>query len=209
VIEVATDAPRQARCRLLVISSSASGTSRSEKLGDHLAAFLSGPTVHVDHLKLRVLPAGPLLAADVSDTAIAAAVNKLDEADGLIVVTPTYKATYTGLLKVFIDLLPQYALRGKTVLPLATGGTVAHVLMLDYGLRPVLQTMWPRHIAQGCFVLDKHLIVESGQLRIDDASMTLLSEVLGAFRQSLSLAEIEPSRKHLAEVILDDDVRVA
>ena len=199
--KVATDAQQQTRCKLLVISSSASGKSRSEKLGDHIAVLLSGPNVHVDHLRLRTLPPGPLLAADVSNVEIEASLAQLGESDGLIVVTPTYKATYTGLLKVFIDLLPQYALRGKTVLPLATGGTVAHVLMLDYGLRPVLQTMWPRHIAQGCFVLDKHLIVEGEQLCIDEPSMSLLSEVLGAFRQSLALAEIEPSPKHVAEVI--------
>src|SRR5918912_82296 len=47
------------------------------------------------------------------------------------------KAAYTGLLKAFLDLLPQYALGGKTVLPLVTGGTPAHVLTVDYALRPV------------------------------------------------------------------------
>lgn len=188
-------------CRLLIISASASGTSRSEKLGDHVARLLAGSDIHIDHLKLRTLPPAALLAADTVDAEIAGALKTLEEADGLIVITPTYKATYTGLLKVFIDLLPQYALRGKAVLPLATGGTVAHMLMLDYGLRPVLQTMWPRHIEQGCFILDKHMVADGNHLHVEEVSMTLLSEVLDAFRKSLSLPEIDAAPMHWSKVI--------
>jgi FMN reductase len=44
-------------------------------------------------------------------------------------------------LKVFLDLLPQFALAGKAILPIATGGSVAHLPALDYGLGPVLQSM--------------------------------------------------------------------
>ena len=56
----------------------------------------------------------------------------------IVVATPVYKAAYSGLLKVFLDLLPQTALAGKTVLPLATGGSPHHMLALDCALRPVL-----------------------------------------------------------------------
>lgn len=42
------------------------------------------------------------------------------------------------MLKVFLDLLPQFALQGKLVLPMATGGSPNHMLALDYALRPVL-----------------------------------------------------------------------
>ena len=42
--------------------------------------------------------------------------------------TPIYKASYSGVLKAFLDLLPQFAFGGKVVLPLLTGGTAAHVL---------------------------------------------------------------------------------
>jgi len=192
----------QARgCRFLVISASASGTSRSEKLGDHIASLLAGCDMNVDHLRLRKLPPEPLLAADATDDEIAGAVKRLEDADGLIFITPTYKATYTGLLKVFIDLLPQYALRGKSVLPLATGGTIAHMLMLDYGLRPVLQTMWPRHIEQGCFILDKHLVADGDQLHVNEGSTALLDEVLDAFRKPLSLPEIDPAPMHWSRVM--------
>jgi len=72
-----------------------------------------------------------------------------------VVATPIYKAAYSGLLKIFLDVLPQFGLREKVVFPLATGGTVAHVLALDYALRPVLSSLDPVHVVSGLFILDK------------------------------------------------------
>lgn len=82
-------------------------------------------------IALRDLPPASLLQAQTDGIAQAAA-------DVVIVATPIYKAAYSGLLKVFLDLLPPDALRGKTVLPLAMGGSLAHLLALDYALKPVL-----------------------------------------------------------------------
>ena len=82
-----------------------------------------------------------------------------------MVATPVYKAAYSGLLKVLLDLLPQTALKEKTVLPLATGGSPHHMLALDYALRPVLQSA------------DKRYEVGSDiAVRLDDAVLTLLAE---------------------------------
>ena len=67
-------------------------------------------------------------------------------ARGLVIATPVYKAAYSGLLKTFLDLLPQFGLREKVILPLVTGGTPAHVLAIDYALRPVLNSLDPLHI---------------------------------------------------------------
>jgi FMN reductase len=71
-----------------------------------------------------------------------------------VVATPVYKASFSGLLKTLLDLLPQRALAGKVVFPLATGGTLAHVLVLDYALRPVLTALGSPVIVQGHFLLD-------------------------------------------------------
>jgi FMN reductase len=54
------------------------------------------------------------------------------------------------------------------VLPLLTGGSIAHVLALDYGLRPVLQSLDPRLVVSGLFVLDKLITLSSdGNVAID------------------------------------------
>jgi hypothetical protein len=65
-----------------------------------------------------------------------------------------YKASYSGLVKVFLDLLPQAGPAGKTVLPLVTGGSLAHMLAMDYALRPVLSALGARHVVPGAFLLD-------------------------------------------------------
>jgi len=75
----------------------------------------------------------------------------------VIVATPIYKAAYSGLLKAFLDLLPADALRGKTVLPLATGGSAAHLLALEYALKPVLSALGARDILDPVYATDAQL----------------------------------------------------
>ena len=59
-------------------------------------------------------------------------------ADVLVVASPTYKATYTGLLKAFLDRYGANALSGVTAVPLLTIGGPAHALAVEYALRPLL-----------------------------------------------------------------------
>ncbi|TDO33792.1 FMN reductase [Kribbella sp. VKM Ac-2527] len=58
-------------------------------------------------------------------------------ADALIAVTPTFSASYSGLFKLFFDVLDDKALVGKPVLIGATGGTERHSLVLEYAMRPL------------------------------------------------------------------------
>ena len=106
---------------------------------------------------MRDLPAAAVLLADWSDERLAHAIQQVKQAQYIVVATPIYKAAYSGILKAFLDLLPQDALRDKTVLPLATGGSPLHMLALDYALRPVLQSMAPRHVLQGVYATDTQL----------------------------------------------------
>jgi FMN reductase len=106
-------------------------------------------------------------------------------AEALVIATPIYKASYTGVLKTFLDLLPQLALAGKTVLPLATGGTIAHVLAIDYGLRPVLASLGAAHIVNGLFVLDKLLENEGTGLVIEAEIGQRLDAVVDDFARSV------------------------
>jgi FMN reductase len=111
-------------------------------LGERLAA-LGHRTVA---LQVRQLPAEALLHADPDDAVVREALIQVSEADAIVVGTPVYKASFSGVLKTFLDLLPQDGLAGKLVLPVATGGSQSHMLALDYALRPVLASLGPRHI---------------------------------------------------------------
>ncbi|MEO7130808.1 MAG: CE1759 family FMN reductase [Dermatophilaceae bacterium] len=66
-----------------------------------------------------------------------ARLDAIAEADAVIVSTPIYSASYSGLFKMLIDVLPEDALRGTPVLLGATGGTARHSLAIDHALRPL------------------------------------------------------------------------
>lgn len=148
---------------VLSVSGSPSATSRTGRLLRHLDARLTDRGHTVLPLDVRTLPPDALLGADPGHPAIAAAAELFARADGVVIGTPVYKAAYSGLLKSLLDLLPQYALVSKTVLPLATGGSTAHVLAIDYALRPVLSAMGAAHIVQGWFVLDRYIAVDDSR----------------------------------------------
>ncbi|MFD3563173.1 NADPH-dependent FMN reductase [Streptomyces sp. NPDC058686] len=173
---------------VLSISGSPSATSRTARLLRHLDARLEAQGHDVIALDVRTLPAEALLGADFAHPAIVEATDLLARADGVVVATPVYKAAYSGLLKALLDLLPQYGLAGKTVLPLATGGTTAHVLALDYALRPVLNSMGADHIVQGWFTLDKDITVApDGTVSVAPGSAEALGRVVDQFSGALTL----------------------
>ncbi|GHH84209.1 NADPH-dependent FMN reductase [Kitasatospora indigofera] len=178
---------------VLSVSGSPSRTSRTTRLLRHVDARLAGRGHQVIPFEVRSLPAEALLAGDTSHPEIAAALELFAAADGVVIGTPVYKAAYSGLLKTLLDVLPQYALAGKAVLPLATGGSTAHVLAVDYALRPVLSSMGAGHITQGWFVLDRHITVrEDGTTVIERETDVLLTPVVDGFALALE-QRVEPA----------------
>ncbi|KNX36536.1 NADPH-dependent FMN reductase [Luteipulveratus halotolerans] len=183
--------------RIAAISSSPSSTSRTDAVLGTVTDSLTRTGHSISPIVLRDLPADALLRADTNDADVAHAVQTLTSSDAVIVTTPVYKASFGGLLKVFLDL-PQYALQGKAVLPLATGGTPAHVLVVDYALRPVLSSLGATHITPGWFVLSQHVAIDAdGAVTVDDASGAPLREVTDGFAQAI--ARLDPVvRQHVA-----------
>jgi FMN reductase len=143
---------------ILLLAGSPSSPSRSTRLlhytGDRLA--LLGH--RIDRLQVRDLPATALLHADFGNAGLAAARERVAGADALVIATPVYKAAYSGVLKAFLDLLPQDGLKGKLVLPLATGGSQSHMLALDYALRPVLSALGARHVLPSIYATDAQVL---------------------------------------------------
>jgi len=183
---------------VLVLSASPRPHSRPDWLGDHVTALLTGTgCCTARHRRVRDLPARALLAADPDDPQVRAATAEVAGADGVVLVTPIYRAAYAGLLKVFLDVLPRYAFAGKAVLPLATGGSRAHTLALDYALRPVLQAMGSSHVARGHFVHDSELVRSGIHLVAAPDTVAALGPVTVSFREALAGAaphELAPAR---------------
>lgn len=143
---------------VLLIAGSPSEHSRSSTLLTEVARRLHDQVddrrLRVNRLQIRDLSPQALLLADWGHPSVVRAIEQVANARALVVATPVYKAAYSGVLKVFLDLLPQTALKGKVVLPIATGGSPHHMLALDYALRPVLQSLGARHILPGVYASD-------------------------------------------------------
>jgi FMN reductase len=142
---------------VIFIGGSPSPTSRSSAVLRYAQAWLHEAGVVTDFLHVRDLDANALLSADTSNADIQSSVRRIEAVRAIVIGTPVYKAAYAGLLKVFLDLLPPRALQNKTVLPIATGGSSAHVLAIDYALKPVLSALGVQHILQGLYIVDAQI----------------------------------------------------
>lgn len=131
-----TDAP----FRAAGISGSPSSTSRSRLLVRRALDQLEAAGIPTTLIDLGDLPADALLGRTEDET-VKQALADLTAARIHVAGTPIYRATYTGLLKVFYDLLPAEALRGTVTIPIATGSGPAHSLMVDHGLRPLIASL--------------------------------------------------------------------
>jgi FMN reductase len=178
--------------RIVAVSGSPAPASRSRLLAGWTGSWLRGRQFEVDAIDVRDLPAEEILFARSGAPALKGALEILARADGVVIVTPVYKASYSGLLKVFLDLLPQTGFRGKVVLPLAVGGSSAHVLAIDYALRPVLAALDALHVTAGLFFLDKELErTAEGDLRIAPPMEGRLNQALDAFVRGLQLTNLD------------------
>src|SRR5690606_10967742 len=108
-----------------------------------------------DSIDVRELPPEDLVHARFDRPPVRNTVRLPEPAEGVIIATPVYKASYAGLLKAYLDLLPQDVLSGKVVWPIAVGGTLAHLLVIDYALKPVLYALGAQHVLSGVYIEDR------------------------------------------------------
>ncbi|MFX4291493.1 CE1759 family FMN reductase [Streptomyces bohaiensis] len=131
--------------RLVVVAAGTGVPSSTGLLADRLGAAVSaalaerGGAPRVDRVELRDLATATAAAVvtQVPDQRLTAALDTVRGADALIVVTPVYNASYSGLFKSFFDLLRPEDLAGTPLLAAATGGTPRHSLVIDHALRPL------------------------------------------------------------------------
>ena len=176
---------------VLLLGGSPSPSSSGARLLQYIGDQLASQGHRCNRLQVRELPAEALLHANLNDPAIVRAIALVQDADAIVIATPVYKASYTGILKAFLDLLPQDGLDGKLVLPLATGGSQSHMLVLDYALRPVLASLAARFILPGIYATSEQLpwALEAGLVPAPPIAtriaqgVTQLSSELAALRQ--------------------------
>ena len=97
---------------------------------------------------------GTTLDAREAPPDLAELIATITEADALIVGSPVYKGTYTGLFKHLFDLIEPKALQDKPIILSATGGSERHALVLDHGLRPLFAFFAADILATGVYATE-------------------------------------------------------
>lgn len=129
--------------KLVVISGGLREPSSTRLLADRLSAAVRAEVgaadtavsvIELRHLGRAITDA---MLTGFASPELEAVFDTVADSAGVIAVTPTFNATFSGLFKSFFDVLPEQTLADKPVLIAATGGTDRHSLVLDHALRPM------------------------------------------------------------------------
>lgn len=145
--------------RIAVVTAGLSNPSTTRLLADRLVAATTrelserGIQADIDVFELRdyAHDITDNLLAGFAPPALESMVNAVTSADGLIVVTPIFSTSYSGLFKSFIDILDPDALTGMPVLIGANAGTPRHSLAIDYAIRPLFAYLHADAVPTGVF----------------------------------------------------------
>ena len=182
--------------RIVVISAGLSVPSSTRLLADRLAeatvAAIAHP-VEVEVVELRPLahPLADHLLTGFPSGGLAEAIETVRRADALIVVTPVFSASYSGLFKTFFDVLEPETLAGVPVLIAATAGTARHSLVLEHALRPLFSYLHAVVVPTAVFAASEDFGEAGLQSRIDRAAGELAGLLGGAPRQRARTVEDE------------------
>lgn len=145
---------------IVVITAGLSQPSSTRLLADRIADAVTsqvsarGETAEVEVIELRELAqdlATTMTTAGMPTPAVARARDAVSAADGVIAVTPVFTASYSGLFKMFLDVLDPDSMTGMPVIIAATAGTARHSLVLDHALRPVFTYLRAVVVPTGVF----------------------------------------------------------
>jgi len=168
--------------KLVVVSAGLSVPSSTRLLGDRLAAAVGRQVpaeVQVVELRDLAVEIAHNFTSGFPGRNLSAALDAVTGADGLIVVTPVFSASYSGLFKSFFDVLDKDALAGKPVLIAATGGTARHSLVLEHALRPLFAYLRAVVVPTGVYAASEDWGAEGLDDRIERAAGELAALMTG------------------------------
>ena len=108
--------------KITLIAGGNSISSRLTGITDYLEETIASLGFDVQMIQVHQLPAQALITADFSCPEIEAANQLVSDSAAVIVVSPIFKASYSGILKTYLDLLPQKVLKDKITYSVGLGG---------------------------------------------------------------------------------------
>ncbi len=181
--------------RVVAVSGALQSPSKSASLAQYLLDLIAEQVLCqpklVDLGLLAPQLTGSVWRAQVTD-AVEQALAVVEEADVLVVATPVFRGSYTGLFKHFFDLIGQDTLIDKPVLLAATGGSQRHALVIDHQMRPLFSFFQARTLPLGVYATDKDFVERdlSDQALIERARLTV--------QRALPLLELTRNARHSA-----------
>lgn len=139
---------------IVIISASSSPNSRLNGIIRFIREKWTKEGINVCQVNIADLPSDALIKSDFNNEEIKEALNKIENSIGVVIAGPVYKASYSGVLKTFLDLIPEKGLKNKVIFPIFIGGTIAHLLSLEYALKPVLSVLGGNHFITGVYAID-------------------------------------------------------
>ncbi|MBF7684451.1 FMN reductase [Acinetobacter sp. B10A] len=149
--------------QVVAVSGGLNTPSKTESLIQNILDELSSAiAIQVHFVKLSEI--GPLLGGAIYRHQLPEKVQddlaKIESADALIVGTPVYRASFTGLFKHLFDFVEQTALVDVPVLLAASGGSERHALVLEHQLRPLFSFFQAQTLPIGVYATDKDFTPE-------------------------------------------------
>lgn len=158
---------------LVVVSAGLSEPSTTRQVAEQIAdatvrqVTASGEGLEVRIVDLRTLATdlATFMTTVIATPELAAATGTVTGADALIVATPVFQGSYSGLFKMFFDTLDTGSLEGVPVTVVATAGTLRHSMVLDYAVRPLLSFLHAVVLPTGVFVATEEFGGDTGLAR--------------------------------------------
>ncbi|MGK5735190.1 FMN reductase [Acinetobacter junii] len=184
---------------IVAVSGGLNSPSKTESLVQAILDELAEATqINVHFIKLSEI--GPLLGGAIYRNQLPQRVQDdlaaVEAADALIVGTPVYRASFTGLFKHFFDFVEQTALVDVPVLLAASGGSDRHALVLEHQLRPLFSFFQAQTLPIGVYAIDRDFTPE-----YTVKSEQLADRVTLAVARALPILEWAPDKGKHAEVI--------
>ncbi|MCZ4499521.1 MAG: NADPH-dependent reductase [Marmoricola sp.] len=180
-----------------VVTAGLSDPSSTRLLADLLAAAVVEATSEVEPVETVVVELRPLahaltdhLLTGFATGDLAAAQRTVSSADAVIAVTPVFSASYSGLFKMFFDVMESGALDGTPVLVAATAGSARHSLVLEHALRPLFSYLHAVVVPTVVFAASEDFGSGALQGRVDRAAGELVA-LLSARRQTVKLDQFD------------------
>ena len=187
---------------IVVVTAGLGRPSATRLLGERLAAATEtalgqhghGAEVRIVELREYARDLTNQLLTQVPSAQLAELTEAVLAADAIIAVTPIFSASYSGLFKMFFDVLQPEALAGRLVLIAATAGTARHSLALEHAMRPLFTYLRTTVVPTGVFAATEDWASSDGGLgaRITRAAGELAALLVGAPARRPADPEVTP-----------------